>query len=143
MDSCFCFCFSLQRQEGILRVSLALINTLFPFACVVSLGMKQFCYLAVLVLATLSFVSGQAMSGRKLRQRQSLAKIDQLMTDQGHYTKSIMAESVTHKAEIDKTLYRMKNSQSEWINKAGDGTSLDRVYNILKKQQQVKPSSGN
>ena len=101
------------------------------------MNIKQFGYMVALVLAAMSLVSGQTLTERKLRQRQSIQEIDQLLSNQGRTAKAVMAESVTHKAEIDKRMDRAKNKQSQWIDKAGDGTSLDRVYNILKKQQLV------
>ena len=102
------------------------------------MNLKQFGYTVALVVIALSMVSGQSLTERKLRQRQSMQEIDQLLSNEGRTAKLVMAESVTHKAEIDKRMDRAKNKQAQWIDKAGDGTSLDRVYNILKKQQLTK-----
>ena len=68
------------------------------------------------------------------RQLKLKEEIDRLHSSQRRDAEELLQKATQKKVKLDDDIYRMKNSQTTWIDKAGAGGGVSRVYSILRKQ---------
>ena len=73
------------------------------------------------------------------RQLKLKEEIDRLHSLQRSGAEELFKKASQKKVKLDDEIYRMKNSQTTWINNAGAGGRVSRVYNILRKQYGPPP----